>query len=158
MATPIGTLGTIPTVNVGGVIMTVPGLIVLVTAVEGAGGRYGTFRLPGASSGYQVTAGKTLTIYALRFLVQSSAAGDCQFLGQANNDQGIISSTAPVSPIYVGGITPSSSTGNVGNLAIAQTNSELGGIFFPVASGTYAFFDNGAAAFDGTIYAYGYEA
>lgn len=68
MATPIGTLGTIDTLTVGGRVLT--DLTNLKTLVAQAGGSANTqnctFRQIGTSAGYQVPGGKTFNVVALR--------------------------------------------------------------------------------------------
>ena len=66
MAKPIGTLGTIPTITVGGRVFTDLDNLIVLTAYAQTGTAAGaTFREPVASSGYQVPGGQTLRILAV---------------------------------------------------------------------------------------------
>lgn len=97
MATEFGTIGNIPLLTVGGRTFTdLTTLLVLVAYVTGA--NRSTARLPGATSGYQVTSGKTYQIRAIQ-LAPSGTNGNGQ-LYYSDNDIGLSSGTALTNPIY----------------------------------------------------------
>jgi hypothetical protein len=103
MATPIGTLGTIPSITVGGRVFTdLTSLKVLSSGV--ITNPRCTFRLPTGSAGYQVTAGTTLTVSAIRIVPSTTGLSVCT-LAQTDNDVGLDSATAFTNPVYQGGST-----------------------------------------------------
>lgn len=116
MAKPIGTLGTIDTLTVGGRVFTdLTNLIIL--GMANGGGFNSTFRkqyptnVTGA--GYQVTGGKSLTLWAAQIL--ALGADNIQIL-YSDNDVGLSSGTAFTNPVYPHGNTGYyiwSSTGGV---------------------------------------------
>lgn len=149
MATPIGTLGTIPTLTVGGVVFT--DMTNLITVLGNAASTYyTTLRKPTASSGYQVPGGQTFSIYALRAVGQS--LGGNYSLGYADDDVGILG-TAPTNPVYVGGdaqnyVVPAQSTLEILEVALPTFN---------VPAAKYTFI-KGITAGQYVIYAFGYSA
>jgi len=62
-----------------------------------------TFRALGASSGYQVTAGKTLRVLALIGISNSATGTIGMLLAQSDNDIGLDSATALTNPVYISG-------------------------------------------------------
>jgi hypothetical protein len=158
MATPIGTLGTIPTLTVGGRVFTdLSTLITLVTAIQTAN-RSGTFRLTNGSSGYPVTASKTLTVSAMSVIstnqVAGNSAGVASF-GYADNDVGVNSATALTTPVYYGG------SALIGLAPVGEPS--FGGEFqysvkLVVPAGKYPFAVQDGSANILVIHAYGYEA
>ena len=112
MATPIGTLGTIPTLTVGGRVFTDLENLIELSGAGSSTSIYSTLRLSGASSGYQVPVGKILQIRAVQFTATTPAV---LAAGYSDTDVGYATSTAPsvnVVPyvqsdyFYTGGDTP----------------------------------------------------
>lgn len=105
MAKPIGTLGTVDTINVGGRIFTdlTTALIMAVTQV--GANTFGTFRKTQGTAGYQVTTGKTLTIHAVQLICNAGGNYTTGGLGYGDTDIGLNSAAAPTNPIYIGGST-----------------------------------------------------
>lgn len=101
---PIGTLGTVPTITIANRVMTdlSSNLLVLYAHNTSGAGRFATFRKYGATAGYQVTAGKTMTVIALRANQQSVSAAPGIKLMYSDNDVQFDSSTTPTNPVYVG--------------------------------------------------------
>lgn len=159
MATPIGTLGTIPSLTVGGQVFTdLTTLIVLYGSVATTT-RYTTLRKPGATSGYQVTTGKTMTIRAAKInYITPTGSPTINFL-YGDTDVGINSASAPTNPVYLGGDS-SSSCGVLGGTSGASSGPATYGEsspFFPVVALKYsAMFLNVTATVN--ILAYAYEA
>lgn len=139
MARAIGTLGTIPSITVGGLVLTdLTNLIVL--AGEVFTNSRTSFRLPTASSGYAVTTGKTLKVHAMRLNFQGTG-GDAIFLTYSDNDVGFSSATAFTNSVPYAGTTNRPfpyGSGSQGNAA-ANTNgsTEYSGIYFNVPATKY---------------------
>ncbi len=153
MAKPIGTLGTIPTLTVGGRVFT--DLDTLITLVAKCSGNQSTLRKSGAQAGagYPVTALKTLNIYALRIIPTGATAGG--FIGQSDSDSGLSASSALTNPIYFG--TESSvATSDILQASGANTITEMAGNpLGKVLAGKYLTIDaNSAGLF---VWAFGYE-
>lgn len=104
MATPIGTLGTIPTLTVAGRVFTDLTTLITLHAIAG-GSNYATFRLPNGTSGYQVTTGKTYTVYAAKTYLTAAAGWTSMTIGYGDNDVGQTSAAAPTNLVVVGGST-----------------------------------------------------
>jgi hypothetical protein len=150
MATQIGTLGNIPTLTVAGVVYTdLTNLIVL--AAYATGTNNGTGRRPGATSGYQVTAGKTLTIRSVLIHSSATTAPNTKF-AQSDNDVGVDSGTALTSPIYL------VSSANIYSAAAAIGSEAAIPMFFPVLATKYWSFTSGTGSSAVTALSYGYEA
>lgn len=122
MATPIGTLGTIPTLTVGGRVFTDLTTLIELTGFCGNTNTNASLRLYSGSSGYQVTVGKTLTLHAQQ-ISWTTASGSAGFaLGYADNDVGMDSGTAFTNPVWRGGtssnkgIYPTITTGSSGSI------------------------------------------
>lgn len=158
MATPIGTIGNIPTFTVAGRLFTdLTTLINLATHVSSGGNRNGTFRKMGSgtSSGYQVTAGKTLIVAAAFFVINQTAASETPAVAQSDNDVGFDSASALTNAVYFGSestsrfvlcVTPAAA---VGSGVSVQLNGK-------VAAAKYCTVNGGNAA-DLVIQAWGYE-
>ncbi len=153
MAVAIGNLGTIPILTVGGRVFTdLTNLIFLIGSVNTAG-RGCTGRKAGAASGYQVTAGKTLTIYAVKITCEDSAGAYGITLSQSDNDVGVNTATALTNAVVLCPLTTGfaiyapASTGG-------QTTLEVS---LPVLAAKYL---TGQASItrSGDFYTYGYEA
>lgn len=99
MATPIGTLGTIPTITVGGRVFTDLTTIIILQAYmnSSAATRYSTFRR--TSSGYQVTTAKTLKLHAAKWSGIGTNSGGFT-MGYGDNDVGFSSASAPTNETF----------------------------------------------------------
>lgn len=96
MAKPIGTLGTIPTLTVGGRVFTDLTNLLVLGAYNGTGTKYATFRKNNTSAGYFVTSGKTLTISALNVQSQDTSTSTSSVgLGYSTQDVGFNSASEP---------------------------------------------------------------
>lgn len=158
MATQIGTLGTIPTITVGGRLFTdISNLIILTERVLTAA-RFSTLRKPNSSAGYQVTAGKTLTIEAQQSISSASSASQYEyFLLYGDTDVGQDSAAAPTTPIYVAGEATNTITAGHYEQAASETYVMPVNLItrFQVPAAKYAAFKATSA---GTVlWAYGYE-
>lgn len=63
------------------------------------GNSFSTPRIAGSSSGYQVTAGKTLNVLALKVVDPVAVAMNIAY---ADNDTGLVTNTTPTNPVYMG--------------------------------------------------------
>lgn len=91
-----------PSLTVGGRVFTdLTNLIVLQCYVSSNNGC--TFRKTNGSSGYQVTAGKTLTIWAYRLETANTASISDGIPFYSDTDLGWSSPTAPTNPFYIAG-------------------------------------------------------
>lgn len=98
MAKPIGTLGTIPTLTIGGRVFTDLTTIKMLYARQGGDVR-SSFRLANGTSGYAVTGGTTLTVYAVAIIPNDSSTIGFQ-LAYSDNDVGSDTNTAFTNPVY----------------------------------------------------------
>lgn len=134
MARLLGTAGNIDTLTVGGRTFTdvSSNLIELAVAAQSAT-QFGTARKLNASSGYAVTAGKTLTIYAARITIITAGSGAGLNLLYGSSDVGMGSGSTPSGVFYMAGSTTST-------LNINQ-NASLGyqefAVNFSVGSGLF---------------------
>lgn len=109
MSIPVGNLGVIDTLTVGGRVYTdLDNLIQLAGSIGSSS--YAGFRLGTSSSGYAVTAGKTLQISSMIFAAVS--AGATMAIGYCDNDLGANGSTPPTNPVYIGGFVLTSQFNN----------------------------------------------
>lgn len=154
MATPIGTLGTIPTLTVGGRVFTDLTTLKVLHASVSTDTRASTFRAEGATAGYPVTTAKTLTIAAINIYNISGNNGKWRF-GYADNDVGFDSATALTNPIHM---AASTDTGfNVpGNSATTWANNGYVNPLFPIPATKY-FFVVLSTTSTSQVVAYGYE-
>ena len=115
----IGTGSTVavPSFTAGNRILTNPGAgtgatpIVLRGVVSASGtSKYTTLRKLGTSAGYQVTAGKTLTIWACLVQIQVASASSGVIIGYGDNDVGV-SGSAPTNPLDDIGSTAGGASG-----------------------------------------------
>lgn len=83
-------------------------LIVLSVYCSNAANAYSTFRKGVTAAGYQVTAGKTLTLWAAKIVNSIVVAGQTISLGYADTDAGLSNTVSPTNPIWSGS-TPSTS-------------------------------------------------
>lgn len=117
-AGPVPGQAIVPSLTVGGRVFTdLTNLIVLNLRVGGVASHVTTARKPGGAAGYQVTSGKTLTLYAMRCISQNTSAAEGT-LGYGDNDKGQdAGTTLPTNPVTWDGSssnvsinTPGSST------------------------------------------------
>lgn len=153
MARPVGTLGAAPSLTVGN--MTFTDLDNLIVLFAWGSDTTMTFRKINGSSapsaGYQVTAGKTLYIYAGKSLSNSAGSGPALF--QSDNDVGYNSATALTNQVNVMGDANGKPLPN----PVAYTYGENAwGKGFPVQATKYVSAKNNALTNQG-IYLFGYE-
>jgi len=113
-SSPVGTLGTIPTLDIGGRIFTDLTNLIVLQAQNTTTSHWGTFRKPNSTSGYQVTSGKTLHILGAQssIIVDGGAGGNATVL-YGDTDVGIDSASAPTNPIYPYGTVAVSISGSI---------------------------------------------
>ena len=109
--------GVRPIIEIGGRVMTdLAGLIRL--HFLKAGNTYSTVRSSFATSGYQVTSGKTLKLAAARLHIFTAAAGELITVGYGDNDVGLSTATVPTNAtypagtFYAGALTSGATAGN----------------------------------------------
>lgn len=134
MPFPIGTIGNVDTLTVGGMSFANPDTVIkLIGWVLGNAGA--TFRKYNGSAGYQVTSGKTLTVQAWNCFSQSNTTPNQLFqLLQSDNDIAVNSNTAPINPIYEVGLNVNNYINGVDGSLKASTENTSG---FQVASTKY---------------------
>jgi len=160
MATPIGTLGNVPTLNIGGRIFTdTANLIYLVSRVTTANNC--VFRQYDGTAGYTPSGATSFVAYSMRYYaadITPLTATGYSSIGYNDVDFGYDVATAPTTPIYPTGgsngfiFQGPATLGNV-NTAFVDINFK-----FTTPNGKYLFlFGNGASA--GTRYyqVFGYE-
>jgi hypothetical protein len=98
---PIGTIGNVPTVTMGGRVFTDLDNLIYLSGAVPTGARC-TLRKNNGSAGYQVTTGKTMTIYAAVGFPSTTSYGNFT-LFYADNDVGQSSSTALTNGVYLNG-------------------------------------------------------
>jgi hypothetical protein len=99
MATPIGTLGSVDSWTIAGrEFVNVPNMVVLRGYTSGSSST--SLCMSGTTVGYQVPAGKTLSIYAVELICSSSTPFDVSPLYMTTDVGFNASPSAPVSPIY----------------------------------------------------------
>lgn len=145
----------LPSITVGGRVFTdLKNLIVLRTAITNVGGATnGTGRLNTGSAGYQVTAGKTLKIKAVRAFGQTFTAAGGFYVCYSDNDVGVVSTTAFTNAKY---------SGNSSSLAICLNVNAIGVWYetafdFDVPATKYAGAQQSSGTYQGMIEYYGYE-
>lgn len=146
----IGTVGNIDKIVIGSTeLVDITNLICVGATVYGIGvaARYSTLRAPFGTAGYQVTAGKTFRILAVRLqnLVSGTGATNCGW-GYADNDVGLSTATVPTTPVAAN-ILPGPDRNITGT-------STVGGKFnVPAQKYMYVLSDGG----DSNLSLYGYE-
>lgn len=142
----------IPTLTVGGRVFTdLTNLIVLKASISAAG-RYSTFRRLNGTAGYQVTAGKTLTIVALRGFNRGAAVESVN-LQYGNTDSGVESAVDQTGVVYESGAAMYNSlafSATSGSSAEAPSGFTVPATKYPGVIGT-----TGSTV---SVYAYCYEA
>lgn len=148
---PLITPGAIPSLEIAGRTFTdLTNLIVLFASPKaGAGTRYGTFRRVGTSAGYQVTAGKTLKIKAMRIDCSAVSAGLYDLIKYCDNDIGLGAAAD--------GTNPTSAVGTpITNVLATGNNQQFLCMDFAIPATKYPSFDS-QAALGGLILLFGYE-
>jgi len=101
----------IPVLQAGNIqLVDISGLICLgaLVVAQGVGGRYSTLRNAFATSGYQVTAGKTFRILLARMVVRGATvgAGSANGWGYGDTDVGLTSAAAPTNAVANNNMIP----------------------------------------------------
>ena len=143
----------IPYLSVGGRIFTdLANLIVLIGRTSTTN-RYSTGRLFSASSGYQVTAAKTLKIMAGRVRT-GTASNEIQLrLGYGDTDVGQDSSSAPTNPVWNGGDTSIAQISVIGTVATEFAAD----CYMNIPATKYPCIDDGSTGGGCSYTLYGYE-
>lgn len=147
-----------PSLTVGGRVFTdLTNLIVLQCYVSLNNGC--TFRKTNASSGYQVTAGKTLTIWAYRLETANTASISNGIPYYADADIGFSSGTAPTSPVYIAGGAASTIWASTALAAQATSTPGMKEVAteFPIPATKYAAWNWSAQNGSLMVTAFGYE-
>lgn len=144
----------IPSLTVGGRVFTdLTNLIALIGYATT--GKSFTFRRHNASAGFQVTAGKTLKVYAARFITNATAAGGTApfSLCYADNDIGIDSAVAFTNQVYLGGASTLAAL--PANIASIQSGYEVP-IYFDIPAEKYPGCNMNISG-NATCWLFGYE-
>lgn len=153
MARPIGTLGVIDTLTIGGRVLTdLTTLIVL--AASYTSNSKATFRqaFPSAgSAGYAVTSAKTYTVAGIKF--NANAATSLALL-YADNDVGFDSATAFTNPVYQASGNTTATNIFTPSASSNSTQIEICPMF-RVPAGKYLAISGGAVV--ASALSYGYE-
>ncbi len=153
MSIPISNLGTTPSLTIGGRVMTdLSSNLITLVGLTSSNGKC-TLRKPGAASGYQVTAGKTLTIIALVAQSQGTSNAGTASVAYSDNDVGIDSSSSLTNPVYWSGSSQASFS--FGGSAIGQQTT-INPNFGVIAQKYFSINSNASVGI--TYIAYGYEA
>lgn len=152
MSSNISPLVTVPSIVIAGRVLPLAGLIQLVGWV--LGNSNATFRTYNGTSGYQVTAGKTLTVCAWDCFSQSNTTPNqlFQFL-QSDNDVAVNSNTAPTNPVYEVGLNANNYINGVNGSLVTSTQNLSN---FQVAATKYLTMTQSSGGL--TVRAYCYEA
>ena len=113
--------GQVGTITIGGQTLSTTGLIILAARAGGANLR-STFRKATGSAGYQVTAGKTLTVMAVQIFTQTNSGNQGYHIAQTDNDAGIAGTTAFTNPVYDFGTSTNGAMGFPSDVSLANTN------------------------------------
>lgn len=148
-----------PSISIGGRLFTdIPNLIVLKAGVNGASVR-ASARSQFASAGYQVTAGKTLTIFAIQVNNLVADAGSLG-IGYTDNDLGLAGTTAVTNQkMYGTGV--SSATGSAGDnglCPIAAVGQNERATVIKIPATKYVCIEASSGSAKATVVMYGYEA
>lgn len=155
---PIGTLGMVDYMSVGGVVFTdLTNLISLSSGFSTSSNKNAALR-KNSSSGYQVTAGKTYTIRAVQANVYVAEATASVRLLYADNDVGLPGTTAFTNPIYYGTYAGTSTQYVTNCIDATTTGVRERAIIFGVAAQKYACIDFTGSTGVGQFATYGYEA
>lgn len=150
----------VPALNVNGLIYPVSGLIVLVAAWKAGGGASNTtFRAPGATSGYQVTAGKSF--YGVAAIFRGSIGAGTNgnlLLGYGDTDVGVNSGSQPTNPASAfAGCDFTNGSGNIQiQAAVTESLANIMGSKIPATKYPYVQnYSNNTG--NGIVILYGYE-
>lgn len=156
MARAIGTLGTIPSLTIGGRVYTDLDNLIILSAGTSTSGNTTMFRKGTGSAGYPVTASKTLTITSLVMYNKDASANVNEFFGYADTDLGYNSGSAAVNPVYFAGAGSATEMWIGLDTTLGQSTRTIN-LHFQIPAGKYLFVtNNGAHATN--YFAYGYEA
>ena len=168
MAKPIGTIGNVPQLTVGGGVNGSVTFVDIITTpvfhfMGSCGGatniRSGLFKIGSqTSSAYQITTGKTFTAYSVGSSQRAAVAEAVTGFGQADNAIGFAASTAATNPVFFG--PEGTSTAHILYSLSTSLNQT---IFIPmrgtIAAQKYGFVQTaGTASSDLAHFVFGYEA
>lgn len=162
MANPIGNLGTIPTLTVGGRVFTdLTTIIILGGYCGGSSAQKTTARKANGTAGYAVTSGKTLTHYAYRgtALQYTSSVGSSGLhkLSYSTNDVGMAGNTSFSGQVYMFGDATASGVGSA--IAAASVNGVYeSALNFAVPQNDYTGMESSSTSAPAGFLLYGYEA
>lgn len=155
MATPIGTLGTIPTLTVGGRVFTDLTTLIILGGYALSNNSFASLRKPNGSAAYSITTAKTYTIYAAKLIGYTLGGTGYINVLYGDTDAGMDAASAPTNAVYCNGDAATRYAG-VG-ASSTGTGYFLDGSHTPFAvpAGKYVAskFLNGG----GTAFVYGYE-
>lgn len=154
MSNPIGNLGTIPTLSLGGFTITDITNLKFLSGFGDSTNLRNTLRATGTSSGYVVPGGKTFRVIAI--LVANDTAGGNVAPGYADNDVGQNSTTAFTNPVFAftGTTTPKQYTVSLPAVTAAAPFYAIP-IKFDIPTGKYAVTQNtGTGNMQGTLVGY----
>ncbi len=135
MAKPIGTLGTIDTLTVGGQVFTDLTTIIGLVAFSNTNTN-GSFRVPFAAAARVVTSAKTFTVNAVKVWTNSTAQLTQFKLAYSDNDVGMDTATALTNGVYY--MTTSVGATMGAQLGLAPNNpAEFGFMMAAVPAGKY---------------------
>lgn len=160
MAKPIGTLGVIDTLTVGGRVFTDLTNLITLHAISNAQ-IYCGMRKPDGSAAYAVTTAKTLTIHALRHkaevLTVTGTTALLWYLAYGNATIGWDTASAPASPVYE---CDGSSSNKMHRTAMVSnsydaTQYDISGFTIPASKNV--FIEQASAGSRMRVTAFGYE-
>lgn len=124
--------------KIGPVASTDPALYLGFWCVVTASGNVTHLRKMGTTVGHQVTAGKSLYIVKID-LPLGAPSGSFGFLGYADNDVGLDTATARVTPVSILG-DPEAALGGFAVGAMTGTPQNPNGLFGPIPATKYPYF------------------
>lgn len=146
MAQQVGSLGTVPAVNIGGYQYPIPSGVTMI-ALQGyvTANTYSAMRTGTLSTSYQVTAGKTFYVVAAIFM---SVTGAPQMaIGSGTTDIGLNSAAAPTS-----------FAGTVSEITVAGVGSKVEVPYMQTVTFAAARYPTLKCTGSGVAIVYGYEA
>jgi hypothetical protein len=157
MAKPIGTLGVIDTLTIGGRVFTDLANLITLFAEGGSTNGFTTFRQPNASSGYTPSGSNSFLLAALYINPSAPSLPSTGIAyGYGDTDVGVSSASPPTNPVYPGNsvtitdIIAYGSTTNLFQPTLVYPN-------FKTPNTKYPFFSNDSGAGQFTCQGYGYE-
>ena len=143
----------IPSLTIAGRVCTdLQNLIVLVGSGSSPSNYNSTLRKTGSSSGYQVTAGKTLQIFAYDCIWDAPGVGVALLIAYSDTDLGIRGAVVPTNPVYPAGTSTSSA-----GLCVALYQSTQRPYRFDIPSGKYPYIVAAGTNCSLSVIFYGYE-